>query len=95
MSVSQIFISAKFRAVDLEEICHIAIQILEQTAICYQDPGQVEVHEPMDDQAEYGSMLISSAGDLVADLTAVLSADFALASIPSLNLVYVIPVVPL
>lgn len=33
----------------------------------------------MEDQAEYGSVLMSFAGDLVADTTAVLSADFALA----------------
>lgn len=33
----------------------------------------------MEDQAEYGSVLMSSAGDLVADLTAVLCADIVLA----------------
>lgn len=62
---------------DLEEICNIAIQILEQKALCQQDPDQDEEDEPLEDQAEYDSVLISSAGDLVAALAAVLGADFA------------------
>lgn len=51
---------------------------MERKALCQQDPGQDQDFQPMEDQAKYDSALKSSAGDLVADLTAVLSADFAL-----------------
>lgn len=63
-------------AADLEEICNIAIQILEQKAFCQQDPDQDDEDEAPEDQAEYDSVLISSAGDLVAALANGLGADF-------------------
>ncbi|XP_006461983.1 hypothetical protein AGABI2DRAFT_206092 [Agaricus bisporus var. bisporus H97] len=60
----------------LEEICNIAIQILEQKAFCQQDPDQDDEEEAPEDQAEYDSVLISSAGDLVAALANGLGAEF-------------------
>ncbi|KIM83108.1 hypothetical protein PILCRDRAFT_450443 [Piloderma croceum F 1598] len=61
----------------LDPICSIAVQILEQKALCQQDPDQDENDEAPEDQAEYDSVLISSAGDLVAALAEALGADFA------------------
>ena len=52
------------------------MQILEQKALCQQDPDQDETDEPLEDQAEYDSVLISSAGDLVAALANVLGKNF-------------------
>jgi len=69
---------------DLEPICNIAIQILEQKAFCQQDPDQDEEEEAPEAQAEYDSVLISSAGDLVAALANILGADFA----PAFNRFY-------
>ena len=63
--------------VDLDEVTNIAIQILEQKAMCQQDPDQDENEEPLEDSAEYDSVLISSAGDLVAAIANTLGADFA------------------
>ena len=60
----------------LDSISNIAIQILEQKALCQQDPDVEEDEEPLEDQAEYDSVLISSAGDLVAALAETLGADF-------------------
>lgn len=60
----------------LDDVCNIAIQILEQKALCQQDPDQDEDDEPLEDQAEYDSVLISSAGDLVAAFATTLCADF-------------------
>ncbi|GLB41795.1 putative ARM repeat-containing protein [Lyophyllum shimeji] len=60
----------------LETICNIAIQILEQKAFCQQDPDQAEEEEAPEDQAEYDSVLISSAGDLVSALANALGPDF-------------------
>ncbi|EIW79292.1 ARM repeat-containing protein [Coniophora puteana RWD-64-598 SS2] len=60
----------------LENICSIAAQVLEQKALCQQDPDQEEDEEAPEDQAEYDSVLISSAGDLVSALANVLGADF-------------------
>lgn len=60
----------------LEDICNIAIQILEQKAFCQQDPDQDEEEDAPEDQAEYDSVLISSAGDLVAALASGLGPDF-------------------
>lgn len=57
-------------------MCNIAIQILEQKALCQQDPDQDDDDEPLEDQAEYDSVLISSAGDLVSALANTLGADF-------------------
>jgi len=61
----------------LDAICSIAVQILEQKALCQQDPDQDENEEAPEDQAEYDSVLISSAGALVAALAEALGADFA------------------
>ncbi|KAG6886214.1 hypothetical protein C0993_010776 [Termitomyces sp. T159_Od127] len=60
----------------LETVCNIAIQILEQKAFCQQDPDQDEAEEAPEDQAEYDSVLISSAGDLVSALAQALGSDF-------------------
>ena len=64
-------------SLELDAICRIAVQILEQKALCQQDPDQDENDEAPEDQAEYDSVLISSAGDLVAALAEALGADFA------------------
>ncbi|KAG6334826.1 hypothetical protein ID866_4263 [Astraeus odoratus] len=61
----------------LEIICNIAVQVLEQKALCQQDPDQDENEEAPEDQAEYDSVLISSAGDLVSSLANALGTDFA------------------
>ncbi|KAF8963447.1 armadillo-type protein [Flammula alnicola] len=55
---------------------NIAMQILEQKAFCQQDPDQDEEEEAPEDQAEYDSVLISSAGDLVAALANAFGPDF-------------------
>ncbi|KAF6761661.1 armadillo-type protein [Ephemerocybe angulata] len=60
----------------LEQICEIAIQILEQKALCQQDPDQDDDDVAPEYQAEYDSVLISSAGDLVASVANTLGADF-------------------
>lgn len=65
------------KPLELDPICSIAVQILEQKALCQQDPDQDENDEAPEDQAEYDSVLISSAGDLVAALAEALGADFA------------------
>lgn len=62
---------------DVEQICNIAIQVLSQKALCQQDPDQDENEEAPEDQAEYDSVLVSSAGDLVAALSNALGPDFA------------------
>jgi importin-4 len=59
-----------------DHISSIAVQILEQKAFCQQDPDQDEDEEAPEDQAEYDSVLISSAGDLVAALANALGSDF-------------------
>lgn len=71
--LSPLFISA---ISDYDAICNIAMQILEQKAFCQQDPDQDENEEAPEDQAEYDSVLISSAGDLVASLANALGAEF-------------------
>ncbi len=55
----------------------MAMQILEQKAFCQQDPDQNEDEEAPEEQAEYDTVLISSAGDLVAALANALGPDFA------------------
>lgn len=62
---------------DLERVSEIAVQILQQKAFCQQDPDQDEADEAPEDQAEYDSVLISSAGDLVSALANILGGDFA------------------
>ncbi|KAH9931891.1 ARM repeat-containing protein [Fomitopsis serialis] len=61
----------------LEQVGTIANQVLDQKAICQQDPDQDEEEEAPEDQAEYDSMLISSAGDLVAALANALGQNFS------------------
>ncbi|KAH9975211.1 ARM repeat-containing protein [Russula compacta] len=67
-----------------EKLCSIAKEILEQKAICQQDPDQDADEEAPEDQAEYDSVLISSAGDLVAAMANALGPDFA----PAFNTFY-------
>ena len=55
----------------------MAIQILDQKSLCQQDPDQDEAEEAPEDSAEYDSILISAAGDLVASLANALGRDFA------------------
>ena len=55
----------------------MAIQVLTQKAPCQQDPDQDEAEEAPEDQAEYDSVLISSASDLVAALANAMGAGFA------------------
>jgi hypothetical protein len=62
---------------DYDRFCSIAKEILEQKAICQQDPDQDADEEAPEDQAEYDSVLISSAGDLVAAMANALGSDFA------------------
>lgn len=54
----------------------MAAQILEQKAVCQQDPDQDEDEEAPEETAEYDTMLISSAADLVTALATSLGADF-------------------
>ena len=61
----------------MKKICNIAVEVLSQKALCQQDPDQDEDEEAPEDQAEYDSVLISSAGDLVASLANALGLDFA------------------
>ncbi|KAF7423065.1 hypothetical protein PC9H_010259 [Pleurotus ostreatus] len=61
----------------LDTVCNIAIQILEQKAFCQQYPDQDGAEEAPEDQAEYDSVLISSAGYLVAALVNALGTDIA------------------
>ncbi|KAI0741743.1 ARM repeat-containing protein [Daedaleopsis nitida] len=60
-----------------DQFANIAVQVLEQKATCQQDPDQDESEEAPEDSAEYDSILISSAGDLVAALATALGPDFA------------------
>ena len=60
-----------------DHFANIAVQVLEQKAVCQQDPDQDEADEAPEDQAEYDSVLISAAGDLVAAMSNALGADFA------------------
>jgi importin-4 len=61
----------------LETVCSIVMQILDQKALCQQDPDQDEDEEAPEDQAEYDSVLISSACDVVAALAKALGPAFA------------------
>ncbi|KJA23606.1 hypothetical protein HYPSUDRAFT_583175 [Hypholoma sublateritium FD-334 SS-4] len=69
-------IGPNFVTGNYDTICSIAMQILEQKAFCQQDPDQDEDEEAPEDQAEYDSVLISSAGDLVASLANAFGSDF-------------------
>ena len=61
---------------EMNEICTLAATILEQKAVCQQDPDQDDAEEAPEETAEYDTMLIASAGDLVAALSAALGATF-------------------
>ena len=71
------FIQSTETEAGIDTICRIAAQILEQKALCQQDPDQDEEEEAPEDQAEYDSVLISSAADLVSSLANALGPDFA------------------
>ncbi|KAJ7720579.1 armadillo-type protein [Mycena maculata] len=68
----------------LEDISRMAMEILDQKAECQQDPDQDDEEEAPEDQAEYETVLISSAGDVVAAIANALGADFA----PAFNTFY-------
>ena len=53
------------------------VQVLEQKALCQQDPDQEGSEEAPEDQAKYDFVLVSSAADLVSALTNALGAGFA------------------
>ena len=59
-----------------DHFANIAVQVLEQKAVCQQDPDQDEADEAPEDSAEYDSILISSAGDVVSAMASTLGADF-------------------
>lgn len=61
---------------EMNEICTLAATILEQKAVCQQDPDQDEAEEAPEETAEYDTMLIASAGDLVSALSTTLGAAF-------------------
>ena len=61
---------------EMKEICTLAATILEQKAVCQQDPDQDEAEEAPEETAEYDTMLIASAGDLVAALSITLGVTF-------------------
>ena len=65
------------RPIEGEQIATIPVQVLDQKAICQQDPDQDETEDAPEDQAEFDSLLIASAGDLVAALANALGKDFA------------------
>lgn len=61
---------------ETNEVCTLAATILEQKAVCQQDPDQDEAEEAPEETAEYDTMLIASAGDLVAALSTTLGSAF-------------------
>ena len=61
----------------VELVARIAVQVLEQKAMCQQDPDQDESEEAPEDSAEYDSILISAAGDLVAAIATATGPNFA------------------
>ncbi|KAJ7224327.1 armadillo-type protein [Mycena pura] len=61
----------------LEEISRVAMEILDQKAECQKDPDQDQDEEAPEDQAEYETVLIGSAADIVAAMANALGADFA------------------
>lgn len=58
-------------------MCTFTLQILERKALCQQDPDQEEEDELEDEQAEYESVLISAASDVVGSLASVIGPDFS------------------
>lgn len=63
--------------IGVEQIANIAVQVLDGKAMCQQDPDQEEDEESPEEVAEYDSILVSSAGDVVAALANALGPDFA------------------
>lgn len=59
-----------------EELCKIAILILEQKAYCQTDPDQDEDEEAPEDSAELEGVLIGSACDLVSAMATALEHNF-------------------
>ena len=62
---------------EVNEVCTLASTILEQKAVCQQDPDQDDAEEAPEETAEYDTMLIDPAGDLVIALSKTLGASFA------------------
>jgi hypothetical protein len=77
MCASLPFVAVLSVVLDLEEISKMAMEILDQKAECQQDPDQDDDEEAPEDSAEYETVLISSAGDVVAAIANALGADFA------------------
>ncbi|PFH50046.1 hypothetical protein AMATHDRAFT_4295 [Amanita thiersii Skay4041] len=65
----------------VEQLCSIAIQVLNQEAWCQKDSDQDGAQEH---RADDGFMLVSSAGDVVAALASVIGPEFA----PAFNTFY-------
>ena len=63
--------------IDLEHLCTITAQILEQKVLCRQDPDQDKADEALEESAEYELVLISSAQDLVVSIANVLGPLFS------------------
>ncbi len=62
----------------MEPVCTSLVQVLERKALCQQDPDQDDADEPADEEsAEYETVLISAACDLVGAIAAVLGPDFS------------------
>lgn len=73
---------------ELEEVGKIVVDILQQKALCQQDPDQEEEDAiESEDQAEFDSVLISSAGDVVAAMANALGSDFQTALATCLPLI--------
>lgn len=68
--------SLAHRFLETNEVCTLVATILEQKAVCQQDPDQDESEEAPEETAEYDTMLIASAGDLVAALSTTLGTAF-------------------
>ena len=71
----------------VDSIAQIALQVLDGKAMCQQDPDQEEDEETPEEAAEYDSILVSSAGDVVAALANALGSDFASAFEPFFTLI--------
>ena len=63
---------------EVNEVCTLASTILEQKAVCQQDPDQDDTEEAPEETTKCDGMLIASAGDLVAALSITLGASFTL-----------------